>query len=653
MSKDGILKAGQDSKTNTAGDPRQIGRYPILKRLGKGGMGVVYAAYDDELDRRIAIKLLIRRDEAQDQRARARIRREAQAMARLSDPSVVHVYEVGEWQGLTYVAMEYVRGETLKTWLRTPRSLAERIDVLRQAAQGLVAAHQAGVVHRDFKPDNVMVDKRGRVRVLDFGLAQANDEEKIEQTLESIIPALIEKPGAFRVELTQEGAVMGTPAYMSLEQHMGKPTTPATDQYSFCVVAYEVLYGIRPFIGANRVEIAISIFQNMLNPPSEGHGVPAAVYPLLLRGLAKDPGDRWPSMEALVDAMEGALGSQRRRRLVVVALVCLSIVLTVSLSIAMTRSRPVALEIDPFTEIARSAEMAAARARWVYPNAEQPLDTALVWVQRLEDDGREEDAQRLRQDFGRALLRLGDRYWEQANGRLVAEDFYLQALLFDESLVQAQERSDSTPEQRADMRARALAGELTTHELRKGDDLALIIEIENEGVDASVIMKKLSEINDRFRAEVAEVDPAPEVVQTPPSIAESVDEPKVDVGPMEESQPLDSRKKAKALVESGNRLRSQARPAEAKRKFKKALELDRRNAGAYAGLGMLHFDAGRYQDAARHLEKATKYKRRNNRYWLYLGDAYKRLKKKSEASQAYQKAKMLGNPVAVSRLSGL
>ncbi|HWB81267.1 MAG TPA: serine/threonine-protein kinase, partial [Nannocystaceae bacterium] len=258
----------------------RIGRYHVLKTLGEGGMGVVYSAFDEELDRRVAIKVLAA-DIAPELRGRTRMIREAQAMAKLSHPNVVHVYEVGEVEGHVYVAMEFVRGTTFRQWLdangflrgdaqRAP--LRERLEIVLQAGEGLAAAHAAGIVHRDFKPENVMVAELpegasplARARVLDFGLARGagekdEQEEKPEgwhdSTLDSRFP---ERAGSvLSVQLTKHGSIMGTPAYMSPEQHFGLPTDASSDQFNYCVVLYEALYGVRPFPGDNRMAIAMA-----------------------------------------------------------------------------------------------------------------------------------------------------------------------------------------------------------------------------------------------------------------------------------------------------------------------------------------------------------------------------------------------------------
>ncbi|MCA9686497.1 MAG: serine/threonine protein kinase, partial [Myxococcales bacterium] len=207
--------------------PQEIGHYTVIGTLGAGGMGVVYVAHDRRLDRRVALKLLRRADAGET--ARARLLREAQAMARLSHPHVVAVHEVGTHDNQVFLAMEFVGGSNLRAWLNMrPRSWREIVAVFLQAGSGLVAAHEAGLIHRDFKPDNVLVGDDGRVRVADFGLAHGRqNQEPTPISFDSNIT--LDKP------LTETGAVLGTPAYMALEQHLGRKVDARCDQFSFCV----------------------------------------------------------------------------------------------------------------------------------------------------------------------------------------------------------------------------------------------------------------------------------------------------------------------------------------------------------------------------------------------------------------------------------
>jgi serine/threonine protein kinase len=255
--------------------PSHIGEYAILRTLGSGGMGIVFVGYDERLDRKVAVKLL-RASVRDGDEGRARILREAQAMARLSHPNVVQVYDVGEHDGAVYVAMEFVAGETLREWSERPRPWREVVAVLVGAGRGLAAAHAEGLVHRDFKPDNVLVGKDGRPRVLDFGLARATNSDVDLAARDDPEPAT-DSQDPLGTEITRDGAVVGTPAYMSPQQHVGDPPDPRSDQFSFCVTAYETLYGKRPFRAGTRQELTGAMVNGAIVPPPTNTDVPSHV----------------------------------------------------------------------------------------------------------------------------------------------------------------------------------------------------------------------------------------------------------------------------------------------------------------------------------------------------------------------------------------
>ncbi|MCY1010476.1 protein kinase [Nannocystis pusilla] len=281
--------------------PLRIGHFTVLHEIAKGGMGVVYAAHDEQLGRKVAIKLLRAQGDLAGQ-ADERMIREARAMARLSHPNVVQVHEVGAFEGKTFVAMEYIEGQTLRKWLKTgPHAWPDVLDVFRQAGQGLAAAHRAGVVHRDFKPENVVVSKDQRVKVLDFGLARWKAEE-VQVEGEEVEISLDEHPSESDDGpcLTRPGFLLGTPAYMSPEQFEGNPADTRSDQFGFCVALYEALYGRRPFPGSNFAKLARAITKESPLPPPADVDVPKWVHAVVLRGLSRDPSQRFPSMDALL-----------------------------------------------------------------------------------------------------------------------------------------------------------------------------------------------------------------------------------------------------------------------------------------------------------------------------------------------------------------
>lgn len=277
--------------------PLTVGRYQIEEPLGEGGMGVVYAARDPVLGRRVALKL-VAAGVSKDGSRRARMLREAQALAKLSHPNVVHVYEVGEHEGDVYLSMELVDGVSLRDWLKTGRSVEEIDDVFGQAGRGLSAAHGAGLVHRDFKPSNVMVGKDGRVRVLDFGLAHGTGLSTDGSG--SISQSSVDG------KVTRTGAVLGTPAYMAPEQIRGEPADERADQFAFCVALFEALSKARPYN-----------FHDLRNHPEQAtvhdwSGIPRAWRRALRRGLDVTASRRWPSMDALLAALRRGRTWRRR-----------------------------------------------------------------------------------------------------------------------------------------------------------------------------------------------------------------------------------------------------------------------------------------------------------------------------------------------------
>jgi eukaryotic-like serine/threonine-protein kinase len=271
-----------------------FGRYRVLGQLGAGGTGIVLAAHDPELDRRVAIKLLraepptgdskviehtVRLDGVGQPRnlGREQLVAEARALARVSHPNLIAVFEVGEIDGRVFIAMEHVDGETLTAWLRRPHSTREIVAAFAQAGRGLAAAHAAGLVHGDFKPDNALVDRTGRVRVIDFGLRAAAG-----------------------------GARVGTPHYMAPEQIAGRPIDARADQFALAVALYEALHGTPPFREANDDEelARIRLAEDARRPPARRGS--RRLERAVLRGLAREPRDRLPSMDALVALLERA-----------------------------------------------------------------------------------------------------------------------------------------------------------------------------------------------------------------------------------------------------------------------------------------------------------------------------------------------------------
>jgi eukaryotic-like serine/threonine-protein kinase len=283
-----------------------VGRYLVLERIGAGGMGVVVAAHDRELDRKIALKLIRLDAKASHPELHARLLREAQAMAKLAHPNVLAVHDVGTINtsanaGSTdeqlFIAMELAPAGNLTRWLaERPRPWREIVRAFAAAGRGLAAAHAAGLVHRDFKPDNVLVGAEGRMQVTDFGLAQsAGSLEDPAREDGEASPAL--------TKLTRTGTFVGTPAFMAPEQLRREAATARSDQFSFCVALYVALYGQPPFAGKSLPELKLSV-ENGRIQPAPSRGIPRRLHQAIIRGLAVRPEDRHPSMDALLAVLE-------------------------------------------------------------------------------------------------------------------------------------------------------------------------------------------------------------------------------------------------------------------------------------------------------------------------------------------------------------
>jgi hypothetical protein len=294
----------------------KIGRFVVVNELGSGGMGAVYAAHDPQLDRQVALKVM--RGATGEEEDRIRMLREGQAMARVTHPNVITVYEVGTEGGSVFLAQELLDGGTLGEWLKKPRDRAAVIEKFIAAGRGLAAAHAADLVHRDFKPDNVLLGKDGRVRVADFGLARAATAlgDALAMTQRGGGPRVDADPMASPMSaLTRTGTVMGTPMFMAPEQHKGERADAKSDQFAFCVSLYHALYKAWPFDGKTAPALADAVIDGRLAPGPKTADVPARVRKILLRGLATEQGARYPSMAALLADLEPEIRPPAKSRL--------------------------------------------------------------------------------------------------------------------------------------------------------------------------------------------------------------------------------------------------------------------------------------------------------------------------------------------------
>jgi len=283
----------------------KIGRFTVLEQIGEGGMATVYAAYDPQLDRRIAIKVL------RSDKGKARLLREAQALARLQHPNVVQVFEVVERDDDLAIAMEFVDGEDLQAYYERSPPWREVIRLVLDAARGLAAAHAQGIVHRDVKPHNVLLDGDGRARVADFGLVRLDAKSESASS-----PGSPEDTGAIDSDLTREGAMMGTPAYMAPELYAGGQADERSDQFGLAVTLYRGLFGKLPFRGADLSELATAIQDNEPEVVAST-SVPRAVRAVVARGLRRNPDDRFPSIAEMIGVLERAAKPRSATRPVV------------------------------------------------------------------------------------------------------------------------------------------------------------------------------------------------------------------------------------------------------------------------------------------------------------------------------------------------
>lgn len=268
--------------------PEQIGHYRVVKKLGEGGMGVVYQAEDLTLDRPVALKVLPQ-DVAGDVKRLRRFRREAKAASRLSNPNVTHIYEVGEESGIHFIAMEYVEGQTLQNRIEAGSlRIADLVDIALQAAGALHEAHSHGIIHRDIKPSNIMLTSTGQVKVLDFGLARVDESGPIQSNVTT-------------EARTEPGLLLGTVHYMSPEQALGSETDPRSDLFSFGIVLYEMATGRRPFSGPSANAIIDQILHTQPEPiVRSADAVPAELTRIIFKCLRKEPGERYQSARDLI-----------------------------------------------------------------------------------------------------------------------------------------------------------------------------------------------------------------------------------------------------------------------------------------------------------------------------------------------------------------
>ena len=359
---------------------RDLEQFEVIGELGRGGMGVVLAAYDPNLDRKIALKVIHRQPIEGGTDGSVRLLREARALAKLAHPNVVAIYDVGHVDDDLYLAMEYVDGPNLDEWLDSEaRSFSSILAKFRQAGRGLAAAHATGLVHRDFKPANVLIGSDGRARVSDFGLVSSAGVELAEGEgdLGKLSPST-----TLSTTLTVPGTVLGTPLFMAPEQHLRQPVDARSDQFSFCVALYQALFATHPFAGNSYPELRAAVLDHTYRPIPRDSPVPNRVRAAVTRGLARDPARRFPDMEQLLAALDAR---PRARWLPILAAVAIA-----GAALAFWLARAPALDacaLPAATWAGIWDEETRARAAAAFASAPRPYaaDT-LVRVSELLDD---------------------------------------------------------------------------------------------------------------------------------------------------------------------------------------------------------------------------------------------------------------------------
>ncbi len=666
-----------------------LGRYLVLDQLGAGGSGAVYRAYDPQLERRVAVKVLHASGGiAEMGRRRELMLREGQAMARLSHPNVVPVYDVGSCGDDLFVAMELVEGQSLSKWLTTRRDWKQVRGVFVQAGAGLAAAHRAGLVHRDFKPGNVLLalDASGRVErvlVADFGLARSAGGPPSGADLPVEARSPIESTSArlLTSELTEQGVVKGTPPYMAPELLEGQGVGPATDQFAFCVSMWRGLYQAWPFPplpdhGAGR--------DRVLQQPSDRRGTPGWLHAALERGLSLQAQARFATMDALLHALQRDLRSRRRIWIGVAVAAALSVG-SAGVGAVFFRPPPTAAQLSETEQLVLEARAVAAQAYFVYPDPDDPEGAtaykkvlALEALDDADDRGATQDAAGLREEFAETLVRLGDDFYARDGGRPFAADYYAAALVFVPDLERARERTTLTPGEVADLRDKSSAGTWSDAELAAGAALAALAAPDPEAridrlralggrrgaVAASTSARMRPLLSKAERAVLDEPIPGAPAAPEPDAKDLSADEAgtdppqpvpedEVDDDPAPDASGSSRADRGKSATQAGLTALREQRFDDAQRLLGQAVAQDRRNARALAGLAELHFERGSYRKAVDFGERAVKRSPRNGGYRILLGDAYFKTLAFNGARRQYERARELGHPKAKARLRQL
>jgi predicted Ser/Thr protein kinase len=402
----------------------RVGRYEVIEPLGSGAMGAVYLAEDPELGRRLAIKVIRNTDVSE--AMRARFIREARALALVNHPNVVTIHDVGEHEQQAFIAMEYVPGKTMREWLHEEdRPWRAVLGAYILAGRGLVAAHASGLVHRDFKPANVIVADDGRIVVVDFGLARKADELEASEEIEDESPEGAPKEeDPLGMTVTRSGVRLGTPAYMSPEQIEGEQADARSDQFSFCASLYEGLFGQRAFVGDSAAALAFNVLEGRLRTPPKRSKVPSAVRKVVKRGLETEPARRYTSMEALLVQLQHAM--QPRRVGAYVAAASVVLVAAVGATLALTGGEePVVESVAEVPAPVQAPKVGTSQlyeeAFWKYGAGD--YEGALETMNRLlEQHMSEGGPQPMRGDLLLNIAKIHERLYEQGGNEAEARE---------------------------------------------------------------------------------------------------------------------------------------------------------------------------------------------------------------------------------------
>ncbi|MEM9454361.1 MAG: serine/threonine-protein kinase [Myxococcota bacterium] len=688
--------------------------YRVRRWLGDGGMGAVFEAEHVDIERRVAVKLLHSRASRQAWITQG-FRNEARASARIGSPYIVEILDFKELEdGRLLIAMEFLDGVTLRTAIAAePMPLPRIVGIARQICKGLQAAHDAGIVHCDIKPENVMVVQRqGRgdfVKIVDFGVARFARDHRVQR-------------------------VVGTAQYMAPEVSWGEGDA-RVDIYALGCLLHELAVGEPVFEGSTSSDIIARHYSEPPVPPSQRakeRALPPGFDALVDRCLRKAPEERpqtaaeveaalcelqiehgwvtpWDDLEApAVEAerraeIEAGLASLRargrRRRWWPWLLAAALLVINASV-FAWWSGRDRDPPVDEVDGLTAGARAAAARFYFVYPPHDDPAGpTAYRKVLALEALDRtmaDERAGRLRKEFGSTLVRLGDRYWDFPSARPFAYEYYAWALMFADD-PRALSRIDLTPVALERLRAKAARGDFTEHELLASEALAALAEpdpqrrvqrlvrAQQNPVSVSVarsIDRVLAHERSRMSTKVdragveadarteeaesawTEATPAPiadaevdgaEVVAAPPSASDETprDEPPRDEPPSKASPLTRSARRpgeARTLATQAQRVRRDGDLDRAEILFHRALAADRRSLAALDGLGSIAFSRAQYEKSVKYFERAAQLGPSKASRWISLGDAYFKNLRYEDAAAAYERARDRGSAVAGGRI---